>query len=100
MSDAGISIPVSDPDLLHLQLPQHFEQLLVVRLIGNVVNIFVGELAFLVDNKERAFGDTVVLPIGTVRFGYFTFGMKVAQKIVGKSADTSGPRRVTRNAVN
>src|SRR5688572_25433677 len=68
-------------DFCFLQLPQHLKQLFVVRLIGNVVNVYVRELAFLVDDKYRALGNTIV---GTVRakgFGYFALGMKVAEKI-------------------
>ena len=85
---------------LLLQLPQHFEQIFIVRLIGNGVDVFVSELAFLIDDEERALGNAVVGTISAVRFGYFAFGMKVAEKIVGKSAEALGPSAVAGNAVN
>src|SRR5688572_25485429 len=90
------------PDTYHLllQLPQHLKQLFVVRLIGNVVNVYVGELAFLIDDEYRALRNAVARAIRAEGLSYFAFGMKVAEKIVGKSAETFCPGGVARDAVD
>lgn len=50
------------------------------------MDVYVSELAFLVDDENRALGNAVRLAVCTVSFGYSAFRMKVAEKIVGKTA--------------
>ena len=64
------------------------------------MDIDVGELPFLVDDEQRALADAIVGTISAVSFGNFTFGMKVAEKIVGNATETLGPGGVAGNAVN
>lgn len=64
------------------------------------MDVYIGELAFLIDNKKRAFADAVVFTIGAKRFGHFAFRMKVAEKIVRDSAEALGPRAIAGNAVD
>ena len=64
------------------------------------MNVYVGELAFLIDDEERAFADAVVGTIGAISFGYFAFRMKVAEKIVRNPAEALGPGGVAGNAVD
>src|SRR5882724_2127237 len=40
--------------LIPSQFPQHVEQIFVVRLIRYVVNVFVSEFTFLIDDEKRA----------------------------------------------
>src|SRR6185436_10775103 len=86
--------------LSRLKLSQHFEQFFVVRLIPNVVNVDVSQFSFLVHNENGALGNSVRRSVSTVRFGHFAFGMEIAEKIVGKSAETLGPGGIARHAVN
>ncbi len=69
-------------------------------MVGNVVNIFVGELAFFIDNKKSTLADAVAVAIGAVLFCDFSLRMKVAQEIVRKSTEALGPGGVARDAVN
>ena len=64
------------------------------------MNVYVGELAFLIDDEQRALADAIVGTISAKRFGHFAFRMKVAEKIVGNSAEALGPGGVAGNAVN
>ena len=64
------------------------------------MNVFVSELAVLIDDEERALGNAIVRAISAISFGHLAFRMKVAEKIVGKSAETLGPSGVAGNAVN
>ena len=56
MPDAGFTLRHLAFLLLtsDLQLPQHFQKIFVVRLIGNVVDVYVDELAFLVHDENCA----------------------------------------------
>lgn len=51
---APAQVPALNDPVSYLKLPQHFEQIFIVRLIGNVVNIDEGELAFFIDNEESS----------------------------------------------
>ena len=64
------------------------------------MNVYEGELPFLIDDKERAFADAIVLTISAEAAGHFAFGMKVAEKVVGNSPEALGPRGVAGNAVD
>ena len=97
---APAQVPALNGAASFLKFPQHFKQILVIGLIGNVVNVDKGELALLIDDEKRALGDAIAGTIGTIRFGYFAFRTKVAEKIVGKSAETLGPGGIAGNAVN
>src|SRR5947209_4356136 len=92
--------PTSDSLTSLLELSQHLKQVFIVRLIRNVVDVFVSELAFLIDDEECAFGNAVVLTIRTVGFSNFALRMKVAQQIVAESAEALGPGCIARHAVN
>ena len=69
-------------------------------MIRNVVDVLVGNLAFLVYDEERSLGNPVLLAVGAKLPGYFAFWLKVAQEIVRQSAKTLGPRGVARHTVN
>ena len=84
----------------YLQLPQHLEQILVVRLIGNVVNVFKGNLAFFVDDENCPFANTIALPVSPEFPSHVPFGFEIAQEIVGKSTKALGPCCITRHAIN
>ena len=83
-----------------LQLSQNFQKFFVVWLIRNIVYVLVGELPFFIDDENRSLGNTVRFAIRAESFGDFAFGMKIAEKIVGKTAEALGPCGVARNAVN
>lgn len=63
---------------LNLELSQNFKQVFVVRLIRNVVNVFVSELAFFIDHKKRSLTDAITVAIRSVSSGNFAFGFKIA----------------------
>ncbi len=64
------------------------------------MNVLVSELAFLIDDEKRAFRDAIVATIGAERFGHFTFGMEIAEKIIGNTAEALGPGCIAGNAVD
>ena len=85
---------------LCLEFSQNFKQVFVVWLIRNVVNVFVSELAFFIDNKKRPLTDAITLAVRSISSGNFAFGFKIAQEIVRQISQTLGPRCVTRHAIN
>ena len=64
------------------------------------MNVYEGELPFLINDEKRALTNAIVLTICAEATGYFAFGMKVAEKIVGNTTEAFGPRGVAGNAVD
>jgi len=85
---------------VYLQLAKDLEEILVIRLIGNIVNVFEGNLAFLVYDEERSLANTVILSVGPEPPGHFAFRFEIAQEIVRKSSQTLGPRSIAGHAIN
>src|SRR5437660_11293118 len=67
---------------IHLQFPQHFKKIFIIRLIGNVVDVFVSKLAFFIHNEERALGYAVILGIRAVALRYLPLSIKYTSKLI------------------
>src|SRR5205085_8989490 len=82
-----------------LELAEHLEQVFVVGLVADVVDVFVGEVAVLVHDEERALGKSF-RPVRAVEACDLALRLEVAQEVVGESAERLGPGGVAGDAVN
>jgi hypothetical protein len=84
---------------LWLQLGQGAEEFIIVGLIVNVVNIYIADDTFLVDDKDGAFA-AAVLAQDAVRLSDLSVREKVAQEGIADTPQAICPRLETRDTVN
>src|SRR5439155_22546962 len=51
---------------IHLQFPQHFKKIFIIRSTGNSVVALVRKLFFFLPNEERVLGHSVILAVAAV----------------------------------